>query len=336
MTAKMKRREFITLLGGAAVSWPLAARAQQSARVARIGYLLTPPLESPEGREAVDAFRHGLHEHGYTEGQNIFVEYRTAEGKIERFQALATELARLNLDVIVVANTPAALAAKQATTTIPIIVQVMGDPIRDGLVSSLARPGGKITGLTYLGPELVAKRLDLLKLALPNASRIAVLWHPGAFGENTTTDMLRATEAAARSLGVELQFAEVQGTDDFERAFTTMAGNRVDALAQFPSTMLFYERKRIVDLAAKHRLPSMFIAREFAELGGLMAYGASITDLIRRSATYTDRILKGAKPADLPVEQPTKFELVINLKTAKALGLIIPEAFVQSADEVIE
>jgi len=148
--------------------------------------------------------------------------------------------------------------------------------------------------------------------------------------------MLRATEAAARSLGVELQFAEVQGTDDFERAFTTMAGNRVDALVQFPSTMLFYERKRIVDLAAKHRLPSMFIAREFAELGGLMAYGASITDLIRRSATYTDRILKGAKPADLPVEQPTKFELVINLKTAKALGLIIPEAFVQSADEVIE
>jgi putative ABC transport system substrate-binding protein len=246
------------------------------------------------------------------------------------------KLASLNLDLILAPNTPAARAAQRATTTIPIVVPVMGDPVADGLVASLAHPGGNITGLTFLGPELASKRLGLLKQALPNASRVAALWHPGAYGERTTREMLQATDAAARTPAVELQLVEVRGVDEFDRAFSAMTGNHADALIVLPSPMLFIERNHIVDLATKHRLPSISVAREFAEVGGLMAYGASLTDLQRRSATYVDKILKGAKPADLPVEQPTKFELVINLKTAKALGLTIAESFQLLADEVIE
>ena len=314
----------------------MVARAQQPSKVARIGYLLTAPLGSPEGRENLNAFRQGLREHGYVEGQNILIEYRTADGKTERYPGLATELARLNLDLIVVGSTSSALAVQQAAPTVPLVVQVMGDPIRDGLVASLARPGRNITGLTFLGPELVTKRLDLLKQALPKASRVAVLWQPGAFSERTTTDMLRATDAAARTLAVELELEEVRGTDDFERAFSAMTSNRADAVVAYPSAMIFAARRRIVDLATEHRLPSMFVAREFVELGGLMAYGASIPDLQRRSAAYVDKILKGAKPSDLPVEQPTKFELVINLKTAKTLNLEIPRPLLLVADELIE
>jgi putative ABC transport system substrate-binding protein len=332
----MKRREFLTLLGGAAAAWPLAARGQQGAKVARIGYLVTASLESPEGRATADAFRQGLRERGYVEGQSIIIEYRSAHGRIERFPELANELASLNLDLILAPNTPAARAAQHATTTIPIVVPVMGDPIADGLVASLAHPGGNITGLTFLGPELVSKRLGLLKQALPNASRVAALWHSGAYGERTMREMLQAIDAAARTLAVELQLVEVRGVDEFDRAFSAMTGNRADALIVLPSPLLFNERKHIVDVAMKHRLPSISMAREFAELGGLMAYGASLTDLQRRSATYVDKILKGAKPADLPVEQPTKFEFVINLKTAKALGLTIAESFQLLADEVIE
>jgi putative ABC transport system substrate-binding protein len=332
----MKRREFITLLGAAAVAWPLAARTQQGAKVARIGYLLTGSLETPAMRSTVDAFRQGLREHGYVEGQTIVIEYRSAEGRIERFPQLAGELAALQLDLILAPNTPAARAVQRATTTIPIVAPVMGDPVGDGLVASLARPGGNITGLTFLGPELVAKRLGLLKQALPSASRIAALWQPGAYGERTTREMLQATDAAARNLAMQLQLVEVRGAAEFDGAFSAMIGNRADALIVFPSPLLFSERKRIVDLATKHRLPLSAQAREFAELGALMAYGASITDLHRRSATYVDKILKGANPADLPVEQPTKFELVVNLKTAKALGLTISESFLLVADEVIE
>jgi ABC-type uncharacterized transport system substrate-binding protein len=331
----VNRRKLITLLGGAA-PWPLAARAQQSAKVARIGYLVTGSLESPEARVMVDAFRQGLGERGYVEGQSIVIEYRSAEGRIERFPRLANELASLNLDLILAPNTPAARAVQRATSKIPIVVPVMGDPVEDGLVASLARPGGNITGLTFLGPEIVPKRLGLLKQALPNVSRVAALWHPGAFGERTTRDMLQATEAAARTLAIELQLVEVRGADEFDRAFSAMTGNRADALIVFPSTLLFTERKHIADLALKHRLPSIAQAREFADLGGLMGYGASIADLQRRSATYVDKILKGANPAELPVEQPTKFEFVINLKTAKALGLTIAESFQLLADEVIE
>jgi putative ABC transport system substrate-binding protein len=232
----------------------------------------------------VDAFRQGLRERGYIEGQNIVIEYRSADGSIEQFPRLAQELASLKLDLILAPNTPAARAAQHATTTIPIVGVAIGDPVGDGLVASLARPGGNITGLTFLGPELTSKRLDLLKQALPNASRVAALWHPGAFSERTTRDMLQATDAAARILAVDLELVEVRGADELDGAFSAMIRNRADALIVFPSGMLFNERKHIMDLAAKHRLPSISNAREFAELGGFIAYGASLPDLQRRSA----------------------------------------------------
>jgi putative tryptophan/tyrosine transport system substrate-binding protein len=330
------RRKFITLLGGAAAAWPLAAHAQQAAKVARIGCIVTGSLESPEQRATVDAFRQGLRERGYVEGQNIIIEYRAADGRIERFPELATELVRLNLDLIVASNTPAALAAKQATTAIPIVVPVMGDPVGDGLASSLARPGGNVTGMTFLGPELATKRLELLKQALPTMSRVAALWHPGAYGDSTMKEMMGKLAAAAGTLQVQLQLVEVRGAAEFDRAFLAMGRERADALIVLPSPMLFSERRHIVDLATKHRLPSIAMAREFAELGGLMAYGANLPDLFRRAATYVDKILQGAKPADLPVEQPIKFEFVINLKTAKALGLAVPLIMQMTADEVIE
>jgi putative ABC transport system substrate-binding protein len=332
----MRRRTFITLLGGAAAVWPLAARAQQAAKAARIGYLITGVLESLEARANLDAFRQGLNELGYIEGQNFVVEQRAADGRIERLPELASELVHLKVDIMVALATPAGRAAQQATATMPIVVTAMGDPVRDGLVTSLARPGGNITGTTFLGPELVPKRLALLKEVLPKVSRVAALWHPGAFSDRTMTDMLKETAEAAGTLGVQLQLLEVQGPDDLEHAFSTMIRNRAEALFQLPSAMLFSERRRVVDLAATHRLPAMFNAREFVQLGGLIAYGASIADLNRRGATYVDRILKGAKPSDLPVEQPTKFELFINLKTAKAPGLTVPNTLLVSADEVIE
>ena len=330
------RRTFIGTLAGALLTAPLAAEAQQAGKVARIGYLVTGSLESPEMRARLDAFRQGLRERGHVEGQNIVIEYRAADGKIERLPSLATELARLKVDLIVAVATPAARAAQQATTTIPVVAVAMGDPVRDGLVASLARPGGNITGSTFLGPELVPKRLELLKEALPKVSRVAGLWHPGAFGEGTSQDMLKGTEAAARALGVHLQLVEVRRPDELDRAFSTMTRERSDALIVFPSSMLFSERRRIVALVAKSRLPSMFNNRESVELGGLISYGTNLTDLNRRAATYVDKILKGAKPADLPVEQPTKFELVINLKTAKALGLKIPQSLLRRAGEVIQ
>ena len=283
-----------------------------------------------------DAFRLGLTELGYIEGRNIAIEYRAADGKIERLPGLATELVGLKVDLIVALATPAGRAAQQATTTIPIVVTAMGDPVRDGLVASLARPGGNITGTTFLGPELVPKRLSFLRELLPTISRVAVLWHPGAFSEPTIREMLNEVAQAARTLGVQLQLVEVRSADEFDHAFTTMVGARAEALFQFPSTLFFNERRRIVDLAARHRLPAMFNAREFVQLGGLIAYGANLAELNRRAAAYVDKILKGAKPSDLPVEQPTKFELFINLKTAKALGLAVPDRLLAGADELIE
>jgi len=313
---------------------PLAVDAQPP-KVARIGYLVTGSLESPEAQVILNAFRQGLRERGYVEGQNILIEYRGADGKIERLPGLATELTRLKVDLILAGATPAARAAQQATTTIPIVASAMGDPVGDGLVASLGRPGGNVTGTTFLGPELVPKRLELLKEALPKVSRVAALWHPGAFGDRTTRDMLKETEIAARALGVHRQLVEVRSPADLDRAFSMMVRDRADALLVFPSPMLFAERKRIVDLATKHRLPSMFNAREFAELGGLIAYGANLADLTRRGATYVDKILKGARPADLPVEQPLKFDLVINLRTAQALGVTVPQSLLIRADHVI-
>jgi putative ABC transport system substrate-binding protein len=332
----MERRAFIGGLAGGLLAPPLAAEAQGARTVPRIGVLTSGVLGSPETERGLDAFRQGLRELGYVQGQNILIEYRAADGKLERLPRLATELARLKVDVILAGATPAARAAQKATTTIPIVASSMGDPVGDGLVASLARPGGNITGTTFLGPELVPKRLELLKEALPKVTRVAALLHPDAFGERTMRDMVKDTEAAARALGVQLQVVEVRGPDEFDGAFSMMVRQHADALIVFASVMLFGQRRPIVALAAKRRLPAMFNNRESVEIGGLISYGVSLTDLSRRAATYVDKILKGAKPADLPVEQPNKFELVINLKTAKALGLTIPQSLLQRADEVIQ
>src|SRR4051812_3108659 len=331
----MRRREFLALLAGVA-SWPDASQAQQAAKAARIGFLSPGSLGSPDGQAFLVAFRQGLHELGHVEGRDFVFEQRAAEGKFERLPDLAAELVRLPVDIIIAAATPATRAAQRATTTIPIVAIAMGDPVRDGLVASLGLPGGNITGTTFLGPELVPKRLALLKELLPAISRVGVLWHRDAFSERTTSDMLKETADAAGALGLQLQLVEVRGAVEFDDAFSAMAAERAEALFQFPSTMLFGERRRLVELAAMHRLPAMFNEREFVELGGLIAYGTSIAALRRRTAAYVDKILRGAKPADLPVEQPTKFELLINLNTAKALGLTIPPHVLARADEVIE
>jgi ABC-type uncharacterized transport system substrate-binding protein len=331
----MRRRDFITAFAAAAVC-PVGARAQQPRKVARIGFLNTGSLESPEGRTSLNAFYQGLREHGYTVGQNVVVEVRAADSKIERFPALAKELVDLDLDVIVAANSAAGRAVQQANPKIPIVVPVMGDPVGDGLVASLARPGGNITGLTFLGPQLVPKRLALLKEALPAVVRVAALWHPGAYGPRTMNDMMNEAEEAAKTLGLQLRLIGTRGPDELDEAFTAIADERPDSLMVFPSPMLFAQRKRIVDLAAKLRLPLISMGREFVQLGGLMSYGADITESFRLSAAFVDKILKGAKPADLPVQQPTKFELFINLKTAKELGIEIPATLLARTDQVIE
>ncbi len=313
---------------------PLAAEAQQAAKIARIGYLSLDVATSAHLREA---FLQGLRDLGYVEGRNVVIEYRDTEGKFERLPALAAELVALKVDVIVAAGgTPSALAAKQATRTIPIVVAIAADPVASGLVTSLARPGGNVTGLSMLTPELVGKRLELLKQAVPGVSRVAVLWQPGDYGEHTEKDILKEAEVTARALGVRLQVVEARGPQDFDRAFSDMTRARADALIVLGTSMFFTERRRLVDLAAKHRLPATYSARDSVDAGGLMAYGPNFADMFRRAATYVDKILKGAKPADLPVEQATKFELVINLKTAKALGLTVPPSLLGRADQVIE
>jgi len=328
----MRRRELVVGIGAAVLMPPLAVPAQQLKKLPRIGFLATGRFQ---GR-MIDAFMQGLGELGYAEGTNFTLEYRQAESKVERFPALAKELVDLKVDLIVATNSLAARAAQQATSTIPIIVPVMGDPVSDGLVGSLARPGNNITGLTFLGPELLPKRLALLKEALPTVSRIAALWHPGAYGEPTMNDMLRRAEAGARSLDVSLELAAVHGPDEFDRAFSDIVQGSGDALLVFPSPMLFTELRRIAELARQNHLPAMAMAREFTEFGGLMAYGASIADLHRRAAIYVDKILKGTRPGDLPIEQPVKFEFLLNLRTAKALGVIFPPTLLARADEVIE
>jgi putative tryptophan/tyrosine transport system substrate-binding protein len=329
----VKRRDLLALVGGAAAVLSLAAEAQQAAKVVRIGYLAANLAASPHLREA---FLHGLHDLGYVEGRNVVIEYRDAEGKYERFPALATELVALKVDVIVVTSTPSAVAVKQATRTIPIVFTWAADPIGSGLVTSLAWPGGNITGLSFLAADLVGKRLELLKQAVPGVSRVAALWHPGDYVERMEKDMLTAADHAARALGLQLQVVEARGPEDFDRAFSDMTRARADAVTVQSTNIFFIERTRLVDLAAKNRLPAMYLSREFVDAGGLMSYGPNVADLHRRAATYVDKILKGAKPGDLPVEQPTKFELVINLKTANALGLTVPPAILARADEVIE
>ena len=328
----LDRRAFLGTLGLLGV--PLAAAAQPADKIARIGYLAS---NLAVRSHLTEGFLQGLRDLGYVEGRNAVIEYRDAEGKSERLPALAAELVALKLDVIVTGGgTLVALAAKQATKTVPIVFASAGDPVTSGLVASLARPGGNVTGLSLLFPELVGKCLEHLKQAVPGVSRVAVLWQPGGSGERTETERLKEAEVAARALGMRPQFVEARGPADLDRAFSDMTRARAGALTVLTSPMFNTERSRLVDLAAKTRLPAVYSAREFVDAGGLMAYGANFADLYRRSATYVDRILKGAKPGDLPVEQPTKFELVINLKTAKALGLTIPPSLLARADQVVK
>src|SRR5438046_354911 len=328
----MDRRDTVLALLALGAA-PFAAEAQQATKVARIGYLATNPATSPRPREG---FLQGLRDLGYVEGRNLVIEYRTAEGKWDRFPALAAELVALKVDVLVAANSLAVLPAKRATRTIPIVFTGAPDAVGSGFVTSLARPGGNVTGLSALTPELVGKCLEHLNQAVPGASRVAVLWHPGAYGERMEKDMLKEADVAARALGVRLQVGEARGPADFDRAFSDMTKARAGALTVLTSGLFFNERSRLVALAAKSRLPAVYPWREAVDAGGLMAYGANHADLYRRAATYVDKILKGAKPGDLPVEQPTKFDLVINLKTAKALGLTIPPSLLGRADQVME
>jgi putative ABC transport system substrate-binding protein len=280
----------------------------------------------------VGAFLEGLHDLGYVEGQNLVIEYRGAEGQHEQFPDLVAELVRLKVDVLVVPNTPAALAAKQATRTIPIVMPSMGDPLGTGLVASLARPGGNITGLSGIQPELVGKQLEFLKAVLPTVSRVAVLWNPA----NPVAALhVRAADVAAQALGVQLHLVEARGPDAFDRAFASTTSAHAGALLVVPDALFLQHRRRLAELAATSHLPTLHSGRPYVEAGGLLAYGASQAAQWRRAATYVDKILKGAKPGDLPVEQPTKFELVINLKTAQALGLTMPPSILFQADEVI-
>ena len=327
----MDRRSFIAAMTASLLAAPLAAEAQQAAKIARIGFLT--PAADPRLREA---FHQGQRDLGYVEGRNLVIEIRSAEGKFQRLPALAAELVALKVDVIVVGGTPAALAAKQATTILPIVVSAASDLVASGLVTSLTRPGGNVTGLSMLSSDLVGKCLELLKQAVPGVSRVAVLWQPGVLDEHTEKDILKGAEVAARALGVQLQFVEARGPKDFDRAFSEITRARSGALTVLPSSMFLSERRRLVDLAAKNRLPAVYFVREFVDAGSFMSYGPNLPDLSRRAATYVDKILKGAKPGDLPIEQPTKFELVINLKTAKALNLTIPQSLLQRADQVIE
>jgi putative tryptophan/tyrosine transport system substrate-binding protein len=327
-----QRRHFL-IASGALLAAPFVAKAQQPARTARIGFLSLDLAGNPRG---TDAFHQGMRELGYVEGRNVVIDYRDAAGKRDRLSALAAELVALKVDVIVAPTVLASLAAKQATRTIPIIFAGASDPVADGLVTSLARPGGNATGLSNLGPELVGKRLELLTQAVPGVSRVAVLWQPGGGGERTDIDMLTGAEVAARALGVQPQFVEARGPAEIDRAFADMTSARAEALLVLPYAIMFVERRRLVDLAARNRLPAVYPSRQYVEAGGLMAYGPSLVDLLRRAATYVDRILRGASPADLPVEQPTKFELVVNLKTARTLGITIPQSVLGRADEVIQ
>jgi ABC-type uncharacterized transport system substrate-binding protein len=326
----VKRRQFITLLGGAA-AWPLSARAQQAQRVPRIGVLLPGTRSSFAVR--VEALRQGLQQLGYVEGRTIALEWRFADEKFDRLPDLATDLAALPVDIIVANGTPATRAAKGATSLIPIVMVSVSDPVSTGLVASLARPGGNVTGLSIFGPDLSGKRLELLKEAVAKLTRVAALFNP----TNGTSHLeLREMQAAARTLNVELRSVEVSTPNTMEIAFGAVMRENAEAFVVLTDGLLFSERKAIADLAAKHRLPGIYWEPEFSRAGGLMSYGPSSTDLSRRSAGYVDQIIKGASPADLPVQQPTKFELVINLKTAKALGLEIPPTLLARADEVIE
>ena len=326
----MKRREFITLIGGAAATWPLAARAQQKAKLPTIGFLgpNTPSLDS----RRVGAFVQRLRELGWTEDRNVAIEYRWAEGRTERLAEFAAEFVRLKVDVIVTSATPPVIAAKQATSVIPIVFAAVGDPVGTGLVNSLARPGGNATGLSIQATDLAGKQLELLHEVVPGLRRLAIMANPGA--PPAVLEMAE-TQTTARALGLEVVASEIRRPEDIAAAFEAFKG-RAEALYVCNDPLVTTNRTRINTLASGMRLPTMYNVREFVEAGGLMSYGPNFLDLFRRAADFADKILRGAKPSDIPVEQPTKFDLVINLKTAKALGLTVPPTLLARADEVIE
>jgi len=327
----VKRRDFITLLGGMAVAWPLAARAQQPTMPV-IG-LLDP--RSPDAMaDRLRAFRLGLKDVGYVEGENVTIIYRFAEDQNDRLPELAAELVRRQVTVIAASATTAAPAAKAATTTIPIAFIAAEDPVRLGLVASLARPGGNLTGINFFSSELAAKRLDLLHELLPRAARIAVLVNPA--NATNTASILRDVEAAARAIGLQVQVLNASTSREISAAFENVGRDRPDALFVGPDTFLIARRIQVVQLAAFHRLPAVYPARDFLEVGGLMSYGTNVMDAFRQLGIYAGRILKGAKPADLPVVQSSKFELVINAETARMLGLTVPDKLLATADEVID
>ena len=328
----MKRRAFLTLLGGAAAAWPLVTHAQQPAMPV-IGFLsVTSAGEQPH---LLAAFRQGLSETGYVEGQNVSIEYRWAEGQYNRLPELAGDLVRRRVSVIVTpASTPAVLAAKAATMAIPIVFSVGEDPVGLGLVASLARPGGNATGINFFHSELTAKKLGLLRELLPKAARIGVLVNPS--NVVTAESAVRDVKAAAPAIGLQIQVLNASNGDEIDAAFATLVSERADALLVAPDTFLSTRRVQIAILAARHSVPAIYTARGYAEAGGLISYGTNVTDSVRQQGVYAGRILKGTKPADLPVVQSTKFELVINLRTAKALGIKIPPTLLARADEVIE
>ncbi len=326
-------RLIITTLALSLLTAPLPAAAQQPAKIHRIGFLSPSSPSDQRFQRYLEAFRQGLRELGYVEGQNIAIESRWAEGKYDRLPDLAAQLVRLKVDVIVASTTPAIQAAKPATGAIPIVMATSIDPVATGSVASLARPGGNITGLSLMSPELVGKQMQLIKELVPKVTRVAVLGNPANAGH---APQLREAEVAARALGVRLQPLEARDPKEVDSAFAAMTKERAGAVIVLVDVSFADDRTRIARLAARTRLPAVYWSRENAEAGGLMAYGANVADLHRRAATYVDKILKGAKPADLPVEQPTRFELVINLKTAKALGLTIPQSVLIRADHVIQ
>jgi len=327
------RRRLLVALGPGVIAVPLRSFAQQQpARIARIGFLGVTSPSLPVSVIRVEALRTGLRDLGYVEGKNLTIEFRWAEGRHERLPELAAQLVRLKVDVIVAQGTPGANAAKQATATIPIVMPVVADPVATGLVASLVRPGGNVTGLTWFSHEVSAKRLGLLRDAVPRTKRVAVLINPD---NSSNAPILQAMELAARQLKLEIQPFEARGANELESAFATMAARRVDAVTIIDDAMLIANAKAIANLAAKKRFPLIGF-NEVAEAGGLMAYGPSFPEMFQRAANYVDKILKGAKPGELPIERATRFELLINLKTAKALGLTLPQSLLQRADQVIE
>ena len=326
----MRRREFITLVGGAVMAWPLAARAQQSAKVYRLGYMMAGTNSGPH---LLNALRDALKALGWIDGMNIVFEERYADNRVDRLSEVAAELVRLKVDVIVTGGTLAALAAKRASATIPIVMTAAGDPLGSKLVASLARPGGNVTGLSLMAPDLAGKRLELLKEILPELSRVAVLWNAA---NPYPALVFKETQYAAQTLRIEVQSLEVRASSDLDNALLASTQQNAGALITVEDPFTATYRQQIADFAAKSRLPAIYGLKEHVDAGGLLSYGAHIEDLYRRVAGYVDKIIRGSKPADLPVEQPTLFQLVINLKAAKALGLKIPPTLLARADEVIE